>query len=133
MLTSAHQSTLPREQLKGAKLFTRRKKYIRGSPITGRPYDPGNIQQKVIRKTGDSLGIDNLGWHTFRHTYRSLLGAVGAPVGVQQKLMRHAQVSTTMNTYGDTYMFAKREANSKAVKMVLFGVDSTPGMVANAS
>ncbi len=103
------------------------------SPITGRPYDPGNIQQKVIRKAGDGLGISNLGWHTFRHTYRSLLGAVGAPVGVQQKLMRHAQVSTTMNTYGDTYMSQKRESNSKAVKMVLLGVDSTPGMVANAS
>ena len=128
-------------------MFTRRKKYIRGSPITGRPYDPGNIQQKVIRKTGDSLGIDNLGWHTFRHTYRSLLGAVGAPVGVQQKLMRHAQVSTTMNTYGDTYMFAKREANSKAVKMlkgqesdgsvqtnlVVFGFPDSPRAVANAS
>jgi hypothetical protein len=47
--------------------------------------------------------------------------------------MRHAQVSTTMNTYGDTYMSQKRESNNKAVKMVLIGVNSTPGMVANAS
>src|ERR1035437_3581692 len=31
MLDSAHQSTLPREQLKGATLFTRQKKHIRGS------------------------------------------------------------------------------------------------------
>jgi hypothetical protein len=30
-------------------------------------------------------------------------------------------------------MLRKREANSKAVKMVLLAVDSTPGMVANAS
>ena len=54
-----------------------------------------------------------MGWHTFRHTYRSWLDDTGAPVGVQQKLMRHAQVATTMNVYGNALMGAKREANSK--------------------
>ena len=34
----------------------------------------------------------------------------GAPVGVQQKLMRHAQVSTTMK-YGNAYMTEKRKAH----------------------
>ncbi len=37
----------------------------------------------------------------------------------QQKLMRHAQVSTTMDIYGDSLMEAKREANSKVVGMLL--------------
>ncbi len=36
-----------------------------------------------------------------RHTYRSWLDAVGTPIAVQQKLMRHADIRTTMNTYGD--------------------------------
>ena len=31
------------------------------------------------------------------HTYRAWLDETGAPVGVQQKLMRHAHVSTTMD------------------------------------
>jgi len=61
----------------------------------------------------------SVGWHTFRHTYRSWLDDTGAPVGVQQKLMRHAQVSTTMNVYGNALMGAKREANSKVVRMAL--------------
>jgi integrase len=61
----------------------------------------------------------SVGWHTFRHTYRSWLDDTGAPVGVQQKLMRHAQVSTTMNIYGNALMDAKREANSKVVKKAL--------------
>jgi integrase len=61
----------------------------------------------------------SVGWHTFRHTYRSWLDDTGAPVGVQQKLMRHAQISTTMNIYGNALMGAKREANSKVVRMVL--------------
>ncbi len=61
----------------------------------------------------------SVGWHTFRHTYRSWLDSTSAPIGVQQKLMRHAQVSTTMNVYGNALMSAKREANSKVVKMAL--------------
>jgi integrase len=64
---------------------------------------------------------DGVGWHTFRHTYRSWLDDTGAPMGVQQKLMRHAQVSTTMNVYGSAYMEGKREALGKVVQMVLSG------------
>ena len=61
----------------------------------------------------------SVGWHTFRHTYRSWLDDTGAPMGVQQKLMRHAQISTTMNVYGNALMEAKREANSKVVRKAL--------------
>lgn len=63
--------------------------------------------------------FDGVGWHTFRHTYRSWLDDSGAPIGVQQKLMRHAQISTTMNVYGNALMTAKREANSRVVRMAL--------------
>jgi integrase len=35
------------------------------------------------------------------HSYRSWLDAVGTPVAVQQKLMRHADIRTTMNIYRD--------------------------------
>jgi len=61
----------------------------------------------------------SIGWHTFRHTYRSWLDHTGAPMGVQQKLMRHAQISTTMNVYGNALMEAKREANAAVVSKVL--------------
>jgi integrase len=37
---------------------------------------------------------------------------VGTPVGVQQKLMRHSDVRTTMNLYGSAYEKTKRRANS---------------------
>ena len=61
----------------------------------------------------------SIGWHTFRHTYRSWLDDTGAPMGVQQKLMRHAQISTTMNVYGNALMESKREANSAVVSKLL--------------
>ena len=42
-----------------------------------------------------------MGTHTFRHMYRSWLDAVGTPIAVQQKMMRHSDIRTTMNIYGD--------------------------------
>jgi integrase len=89
------------------------------NPTTSRPYHASPIQQDYIRKAALQAGLANVGWHTFRHTYRSWLDATGAPVGVQQKLMRHAQVATTMNDYGDALMDSKREANSKVVRLAL--------------
>jgi integrase len=60
-----------------------------------------------------------IGWHTFRHTYRSWLDETGAPMKVQQELMRHASIQTTMNVYGQAMTSSKREANGKVVEMVL--------------
>jgi integrase len=70
-----------------------------------------------IKPKGKSVGIDGPGWHTFRQTYRSLLDETGAPIGVQQKLTRHANVATTMNICGNSTLRAKKQANSKVVKM----------------
>jgi integrase len=86
----------------------------------GGPYDGNTIQQQVLRPAGRALfGVDNLGWHSLRHTYRALLDETGTPPGVQQKLMRHANISTTMNVYGTSVMSSKREANNKVVEMVV--------------
>ena len=63
--------------------------------------------------------LGEIGWHTFRHTYRSWLDETGAPMKVQQELMRHASIQTTMNVYGQALASSKREANGKVVEMVL--------------
>ena len=89
------------------------------SPITDRCYHASPIQQDYIRPTAEQLGLAVVGWHTFRHTYRAWLDAVGAPIGVQQKLMRHAHPSTTGIYGGSLLMRSKREANSKVVRMAL--------------
>jgi len=63
--------------------------------------------------------LGEIGWHTFRHTYRSWLDETGAPMKVQQELMRHASIQTMMNVYGQAMSSSKREANSKIVELVL--------------
>lgn len=64
-------------------------------------------------------GIARFGTHTLRHTYRSRLDAVGTPIAVQQKLMRHADIRTTMNVYGDVVTDEMQQAHSKVVQMAL--------------
>src|SRR5258708_28486104 len=53
------------------------------------------------------------------HTFRAWLDETGAPVGVQQKLMRHAHVSTTTDQYGNASALAKRKANRPIVQRLL--------------
>ena len=60
-----------------------------------------------------------IGWHTLRHRYRAWLDETGAPLGEQQKLMRHANISTTMNIYTKALTSAKREAQSRVVDVLL--------------
>ena len=94
--------------------------WLFANPRTGRPYHQEEILKNPLRKAAIAAGIGpEIGWHTFRHTYRSWLDATGAPLKVQQELMRHASITTTMNVYGRAMPSIKREANSKVVSMVL--------------
>ena len=61
----------------------------------------------------------NVGWHTFRHTYSSSLRQLGVDVKVQQELLRHADIRTTMNLYTQAVSEQKRAAHSNVVRMVL--------------
>ena len=86
---------------------------------TGRPFHASPLQQDHIRPAGRALGIVGLGWHTFRHTYRTMIDDLGTPTGVQQKLMRHADVRTTMNIYGSAFEETKRRVNARVAELVL--------------
>jgi integrase len=80
------------------------------------PVWPGSSLQKVLQPAARRAGIKKrIGWHTFRHTYSSLLSEFGSDVKVVQELMRHAKVSTTMEVYTHARMIKKRETQSKVV------------------
>ena len=92
------------ERLKSTKqraVFSEPENWIFASPIRlGRlPYSYTGVCCELER-AADAAKIGHLGTHTFRHTYRSWLDAVGTGVAVQQKMMRHTDIRTTMN-YGD--------------------------------
>ncbi len=76
---------------------------------------------RMYQKAGAEAGIGRLGTHSLRHTYRSWLDAVGTPVAVQQKLMRHADIRTTMNIYGDIVTDEMAVATEKVTRLALNG------------
>jgi integrase len=58
------------------------------------------------------------GVHNLRHSYRSWLDAVGTELAVQQKLMRHADIRTTMD-YRDVITNQESDALAKITALTL--------------
>jgi integrase len=85
----------------------------------GKPRWQESILEDHLKPAAETAEIGKIGWHTFRHTYSTLLRSLGVDVKVQQELLRHADIQTTMNIYTQAVSVAKREANSKVVRMVL--------------
>jgi integrase len=94
--------------------------WIFGSPAQiGRlpvsyPWVWRSFQQAALK-----AGIPRFGTHSLRHSYRSWLDAAGTPIAVQQKLMRHSDIRTTLNVYGDVVTDEMAQANSKVARMAL--------------
>ena len=63
--------------------------------------------------------LGRIGWHTFRHSYWTLLRALRVDVKVQQELLCHADIRTTMKIYTQARPDAMRRANSRVVEIVL--------------
>ena len=77
--------------------------------------------RRILAQASDAAGIGHLTTHAFRHTYRSWLDAVKAPIAVQQKMMRHASIITTMDVYGDVITDEARTASLKVAALAFQG------------
>ncbi len=126
--TQASQRWMPLDRLLAEKLREHKKKFasfdnsetwVFANPETGRPYWPGRIQENWLVPAAQKAGLGRIGWHTFRHSHSTLLHALGVDLKVQQELLRHADIRTTMNIYTQAVPTALREANSKVVRLVL--------------
>ena len=60
-----------------------------------------------------------IGWHTFRHTYSTMLRHLRVDVKVQQELLRHADIHTTLNVYTQGVAEDLRDAHSRVVRIVI--------------
>ncbi|HWR36832.1 MAG TPA: tyrosine-type recombinase/integrase [Clostridia bacterium] len=78
---------------------------------------------RVYQKAAKAAGIGAFGTHTLRHTYRSWLDAVGTGLAVQQKLMRHTDIRTTLK-YGDVVTDEMEQAHRKVVGLAMNGSQS---------
>ena len=92
----------------------------------GRPRGQQNILQRHLRPASLWAGIGKIGWHTFRHSYSTMLRGAGADIKVQQELLRHSTIQSTMNTYTQAVSEQKRSANSIVVG-ILFNENASTG------
>lgn len=88
------------------------------------PFSPNYLLQKIIRPAASRAKITKrITWHTFRHTFSTLLIANGEDIKVVQELMRHGTARITVEIYSQAISEVKRRAQKRIVRMILAGKD----------
>jgi integrase len=93
--------------------------WVFASPKTGSPYSDATILSKYLKPAAIKLGIQGLGWHTLRHSYKSWMAAAKISPAQMKDLMRHSDIETTMNVYGKTLTPEMRVANTLVAGQLL--------------
>ena len=84
------------------------------------PYWPGTLWRYYGKPAVNHARVNkHVSYHTFRHTFGTLLNANGENAKVVQELLRHASMKVTTDIYMQAVSPQKREAQSKLVRMVL--------------
>ncbi len=84
------------------------------------PYWPGSLFRAHLKPALKAAGIaGNVGWHTLRHTFGTLMKANGEDIKTIQELLRHSNYKVTADTYTQAVTPTKRAAQTKLVKMIL--------------
>jgi site-specific recombinase XerD len=79
--------------------------------------------KRHIQPVAKANGIHkNIGWHTFRHSFGTVLKANGEDVKTVQELLRHANSRITLDVYRQAVNSNKRAAQSKGVRMMVSDV-----------
>jgi len=84
-----------------------------------RPYWGQAILRKYISPAAQRVGIQKrFGWHTFRHTYSTLLRSVGTEFKAMQELLRHSSFRSTLDVYTQAVTPAKHAAQAAVMSLV---------------
>jgi integrase len=98
-----------------------------------RPYWGQVILRKYVRPAAQRLGIlKRIGWHTFRHTYSTLLRSVGTEFKVMQELLRHSSLRSTLDVYTQAVTPAKHAAQAAVLSLVFSSKSRNSRITANS-
>jgi len=104
--------------------YTKPVDWVFASPHTEgkQPYWPGTLYRAHLAPAAKAARIPGkIGWHTFRHTFATLLKGNGEDVKTAQELLRHSNSTVTMNVYAQGVPELKRQAHHRIVRMVIGG------------
>ena len=95
--------------------------WLFGSAITNRPFHAKTLLTNHLKPAGKRAGLEGIGWHTFRHSYRAFLADVDSPLEVQQALMRHRDIKVTLDygKFSSKRAQKLRAANAELVNLLV--------------
>lgn len=94
--------------------------WVFASPYTKgkRPFWPAQLLKAHIKPIALAAGLPNIGWHSFRHTVSAWGKEAGLELEEVKTLLRHENLATTSEVYGDLGMEAKRRIQQQLVNFV---------------
>jgi len=110
--------------------FRKREDWVFASPHSSgkHPYWAQAIMRYHIAPASRRIQSQKrVGWHTFRHTYSTMLKQLGTDIKVMQELLRHSSVRCTLDTYTQAIMPAKRAAQGAVLSLILAEDQAKPG------
>jgi len=128
--TEASKKPVPMDPILAAELWTWKQNssynqpydWVFASPRTKgkNPYWPDVVLSRIVRPAATRAGIrKRVGWHTFRHSFSTILIGNGENVKVVQELMRHSNCRTTLEIYSQARIQAKRDAQHRLIQMIV--------------
>jgi integrase len=90
--------------------------WVFASPHCGgaQPYWPGTLLQRHVKPAAKRLGIaKQVGWHSFRRSYATLIYANEQDVKTAQELLRHSTPQVTLGVYAQAITEQKRQAQER--------------------
>jgi integrase len=77
-----------------------------------------SLQKDHLIPASKKIGIPNLGWHGFRHTYRAMMDEEKLTLEEQRALLRHEDIRQTLKYGGKSKAETVRGANARVVEML---------------
>jgi len=87
-----------------------------------------NLMRRQVEPACKDLGIPHFGWHSLRHTFRTMAGNHGVAPELVQGLLGHASLETTM-LYMHREDAAEREAVEKIAEVLCPSVPKTEAVL----
>jgi integrase len=90
------------------------------------PYSPNFLMSKIVRPAALRANlIKRITWHTFRHTFSTMLITNGEDIKVVQELMRHGTARITVEIYSQAISKVKRRAQKRIVRAIMSAKEKT--------
>lgn len=103
-------------------VYTKPQNWVWASPHKkgSQPYWLSTIMRYFVQPAAKAAGIKSrIGWHTFRHSFSTLIKSLGVDAKVVQELLRHASFKTTMDAYTQALQEPKRQAQERLADLIM--------------